>query len=142
VSCIFTARVCTTSQVEGENGVNKTLGGPKRTLLSVFNTLKHCTNQQKGNELIETRQVSHATAPGPTCSHTFASFLVVSTIIRWNQSSNPSSNYLRTTLGHFPFKLPIEKYNGACFIQSMLFSCPTAKNNGYSTCLSTVLSQI
>ncbi|KAJ7440880.1 hypothetical protein FB451DRAFT_1442806, partial [Mycena latifolia] len=39
ISNIFTAGVRTTGRVEGENRINKMIGGPKKTILQLFNGL-------------------------------------------------------------------------------------------------------
>ncbi|KAJ7465199.1 hypothetical protein FB451DRAFT_1179375 [Mycena latifolia] len=45
------------SRVESENRVNKSIGGPKKTLLQLFRGLNECTNDQHVQDLIRHRQI-------------------------------------------------------------------------------------
>ncbi|KAJ7713779.1 hypothetical protein B0H14DRAFT_2222238, partial [Mycena olivaceomarginata] len=54
----FTAGVWTTGRVESENLVNKIIGGPKKSLLQLFNGLNKRTNNQTKNDLIKKCQSS------------------------------------------------------------------------------------
>jgi hypothetical protein len=63
VSTIFTGGVRTTGRVEGENRVNKAIGGPKKTFLQLFNGLNDRTQEQTSKDLIQVRQVSGAMFP-------------------------------------------------------------------------------
>jgi hypothetical protein len=58
VSNIFTAGVLTNGRVESENRVNKVLGGPKKTLLQLFNNLNERTDGQTAREMVQARMVS------------------------------------------------------------------------------------
>ncbi|KAJ6540388.1 hypothetical protein B0H19DRAFT_959598, partial [Mycena capillaripes] len=58
VSNIFTAGVRTLGRVEGENRVNKSFGGPKKSFLQLFTGLNDCSEEQAANDLICMRQVS------------------------------------------------------------------------------------
>ncbi|KAJ7750637.1 hypothetical protein B0H16DRAFT_1263705, partial [Mycena metata] len=60
VGSIFTAGARTTGRVESENRVNKTIGGPKKTLLQLFRGLNERTNDQNVEDLIRHCQVKHA----------------------------------------------------------------------------------
>jgi len=57
VSNIFTAGVRTTGRVEGENRINKAIGGPKKTFLQLFNSFNERSEDQTRKELIQVRQV-------------------------------------------------------------------------------------
>lgn len=57
VSNIFTAGVRTTGRVEGENRINKLIGGPKKTNLQLFNGLNERSEDQSTSEMIRVRQV-------------------------------------------------------------------------------------
>lgn len=59
VSSIFTAGVRTNGRCEGENCVNKGIGGPKVTLLQLFNGLNKRTNGQSVKEMDHIRAVGH-----------------------------------------------------------------------------------
>lgn len=58
ISNVFTAGVRTTGRVEGENRINKAIGGPKKTFLQLFNGLNQRTEEQTNKDLIQVRQVS------------------------------------------------------------------------------------
>ncbi|KAH7903945.1 hypothetical protein BJ138DRAFT_1167358 [Hygrophoropsis aurantiaca] len=58
VSHVFTAGVRTNGRVESENRVNKALGGPKKPLLHLFNSLNERTNGQTVQEMIRVRESS------------------------------------------------------------------------------------
>ncbi|KAF7360034.1 hypothetical protein MVEN_00731200 [Mycena venus] len=58
VGSTFTAGVRTTGRVKCENRVNKTIGGPKKTLLQLFRGLNEHTNDQKVQDLIRQRQLA------------------------------------------------------------------------------------
>ncbi|KAF7361212.1 hypothetical protein MSAN_01153300 [Mycena sanguinolenta] len=58
IGSTFTAGVRTSGRVEAENGVNKTIGGPKKSLLQLFKGLNDRTNGQTQNDLIRQRQSS------------------------------------------------------------------------------------
>lgn len=58
IGSVFTAGTRTTGRVESENRVNKVIGGPKKTLLQLFNGLNDRTNDQTELDLIRQRQVS------------------------------------------------------------------------------------
>ena len=58
VSHAFTAGVHTNGHVESENRVNKVLGGPKKTLLQVFNSLNDWTEGQTVKEMTAACMVS------------------------------------------------------------------------------------
>ncbi|KAJ7696331.1 hypothetical protein B0H14DRAFT_2418532 [Mycena olivaceomarginata] len=57
ISSTFTAGVRTTGRVESENRVNKVIGGPKKTLLQLFDGLNNRTNDQTENDLIRQREL-------------------------------------------------------------------------------------
>jgi hypothetical protein len=61
IGSTFTAGVRTTGRVESENSVNKIIGGPKKSLLQLFNGLNERANNQTENDLIRQRQVSTLT---------------------------------------------------------------------------------
>ncbi|KAJ7234079.1 hypothetical protein C8J57DRAFT_1090006 [Mycena rebaudengoi] len=52
VSNIFTAGVRTSGRVEGENRVNKSIGGPKKSFLQLFTGLNDRSEEQAANDLI------------------------------------------------------------------------------------------
>lgn len=54
----FTCGVRTNGRVEGENRVNKAIGGPKKSLKALFDGLNERTNGQGVQELIKVRDVS------------------------------------------------------------------------------------
>jgi hypothetical protein len=58
VSNIFTAGVRTTGRVEGENRINRMIGGPKKTFLQLFEGLNERSQDQTTKDLIQIRQVS------------------------------------------------------------------------------------
>ncbi|KAJ7205782.1 hypothetical protein GGX14DRAFT_397480 [Mycena pura] len=58
ISNVFTAGVRTTGRVESENRVNKIIGGPKKTLLQLFNGLNERTEDQTSKDLAQVRQSS------------------------------------------------------------------------------------
>ncbi|KAJ7821487.1 hypothetical protein B0H13DRAFT_1920679 [Mycena leptocephala] len=58
ISNVFTAGVRTTGRVEGENRINKAIGGPKKTFLQLFNGLNQRTEDQTAKDLIQVRQSS------------------------------------------------------------------------------------
>ncbi|KAJ7936968.1 hypothetical protein B0H13DRAFT_1589272 [Mycena leptocephala] len=53
ISNVFTAGVRTTGRVEGENRINKAIGGPKKTFLQLFNGLNERTGDQTAKGLIQ-----------------------------------------------------------------------------------------
>ncbi|KAJ7123892.1 hypothetical protein C8R43DRAFT_899499, partial [Mycena crocata] len=53
VSNIFTAGVRTSGRSEGENRINKIIGGPKKTFLQLFNGLNARTEDQTRRDLIQ-----------------------------------------------------------------------------------------
>ena len=53
----FTCGVCTNGRVESENCVNKTIGGPKKSLKQLFDGLNKRTKGQATQELIRVRDV-------------------------------------------------------------------------------------
>jgi hypothetical protein len=57
VSHVFTAGVRTNGHVKVENHINKALGGPKKTLLQLFNNLNEQTNGQLAQEMMKTHDV-------------------------------------------------------------------------------------
>lgn len=59
ISSTFTAGVRTNGRSESENRVNKALGGPKKTLLQLFDSLNERTSQQTVDEMVRVREVSH-----------------------------------------------------------------------------------
>ena len=59
VSHTFTAGIHTNGQVESENHVNKALGGLKKTLLQVFNSLNDQADGQTVKEMTAAHMVSH-----------------------------------------------------------------------------------
>ena len=59
ISTTFTAGVRTNGRIESENRVNKTLGGPKQTLLGLFNNLNECTDGQTAKEMTQVWMVSY-----------------------------------------------------------------------------------
>lgn len=58
VSHVFTAGIRTNGRVEVENRINKVFGGPKKTLLQLFNSLNERTNGQTIQEMVKVREVS------------------------------------------------------------------------------------
>jgi hypothetical protein len=58
VSNVFTAGVKTTGRVEGENRINKAIGGPKKSFLQLFDGLNERTEEQTTKDLIQVRNVS------------------------------------------------------------------------------------
>jgi hypothetical protein len=58
VSNVFTAGVRTTGRVEGENRINKAIGGPKKSFLQLFDGLNSRTEEQTTKDLIQVRNVS------------------------------------------------------------------------------------
>lgn len=58
LSHVFTAGVRTNGRVESENRVVKTFGGPKKTILQLFDSLNERTNGQTVKEMAQVRQVS------------------------------------------------------------------------------------
>ncbi|KAF8837069.1 hypothetical protein BDN67DRAFT_909914 [Paxillus ammoniavirescens] len=56
----FTAGIRTNGRVEVENQTNKMLGGPKKSLLELFNNLNECTNGQSAQEMIRARELLRA----------------------------------------------------------------------------------
>ncbi|KAF7359582.1 hypothetical protein MVEN_00681900 [Mycena venus] len=58
VSNVFTAGVRTTGRAEGENRINKAIGGPKKTFLQLFEGLNKRTQDQTTQDLIQVRQSS------------------------------------------------------------------------------------
>ncbi|KAJ7641616.1 hypothetical protein FB45DRAFT_702424, partial [Roridomyces roridus] len=63
ISSTFTAGVRTTGRVESENRVNKIIGGPKKTLLQLFDGLNARTDEQTENDLIRQRQLHEYGGP-------------------------------------------------------------------------------
>lgn len=59
ISQLFTAGIRTTSRIEAENKVNKSLVGPKDTFFSAYKKLNTRTDEQKEKEIIALRDVSH-----------------------------------------------------------------------------------
>jgi MULE transposase domain len=57
ISHVFTAGIRTNGRVEAENCVNKAFGGPKKTLLQLFDSLNEHTNGQTAKEMTAVRQV-------------------------------------------------------------------------------------
>lgn len=57
ISTRFTAGIQTNGQPEVENCITKALSGPKMTLFQVFKALVQCSEDQKSDELVQTRQV-------------------------------------------------------------------------------------
>jgi hypothetical protein len=57
VSHIFTAGIRTNGRVEVENRINKVFGGPKKTLLQLFNSLNERTDGQTVQEMVRVREV-------------------------------------------------------------------------------------
>ncbi|KAJ6482220.1 hypothetical protein C8R47DRAFT_982076, partial [Mycena vitilis] len=53
ISNVFTAGVRTTGRVEGENRINKAIGGPKKSLLQLFNGLNERSEDQTAKSLIQ-----------------------------------------------------------------------------------------
>ncbi|KAJ7208121.1 hypothetical protein B0H12DRAFT_1034314 [Mycena haematopus] len=66
MSNVFTAGVRTTGRLEGENRINSTIGGPKKTFLQLFNGLNERTEDQTAKDLIQMLR-DHA---GPFALHT------------------------------------------------------------------------
>ncbi|KAG0691719.1 hypothetical protein DFH29DRAFT_986169 [Suillus ampliporus] len=54
VSHVFTAGIRTNGHVKVENHINKALGGPKKTLLQLFENLNDWTNGQSAQEMMKT----------------------------------------------------------------------------------------
>jgi len=61
VSFGFTAGTCTNGRIETENRVNKTIGGPKKTLKQLFDGLNNQTDGQTVQEMVRVREVSSMT---------------------------------------------------------------------------------
>ena len=59
ISTTFTAGVRTNGCIESENRVNKTLGGPKQTLLGLFNNLNERTDGKTAKEMTQVWMVSY-----------------------------------------------------------------------------------
>ena len=57
VSSIFTAGIRTNGRCEVENRINKTIGGPKKTLFQLFNGLNDRTDGQSAQEMVRVRDV-------------------------------------------------------------------------------------
>jgi hypothetical protein len=57
VSHVFTAGIRTNGRVEVENRINKVFGGPKKTLLQLFNSLNERANGQTVQEMVRVREV-------------------------------------------------------------------------------------
>lgn len=57
VSNIFTGGVRTTGRAEGENRINKIIGGPKKTFLQLFEGLNQRSQDQSTKELVQVREV-------------------------------------------------------------------------------------
>ena len=57
ISQVFTAGIRTNGCVEAENQVNKAFGGPKKTLLQLFDSLNERTNGQTAKEMTAMQQV-------------------------------------------------------------------------------------
>jgi len=55
----FTCGVRTNGRVEGENRVNKIIGGPKKSAMQLFNGLNEHTSGQGVQDMIRVRDVSH-----------------------------------------------------------------------------------
>lgn len=58
ISCRFTAGIRTNGRVESENRTNKILGGPKTSLVQLFENLNQRTREQVSKEQIAVRNVS------------------------------------------------------------------------------------
>jgi hypothetical protein len=58
--------VRTTGRVEGENRINKAIGGPKKSFLQLFDGLNERTEEQTTKDLIQvaTHSMSNAHAAG------------------------------------------------------------------------------
>ena len=67
VSFKFTAGTRTNGRVETENRVNKTIGGPKKTLKQLFDGLNNRTDGQTVQEMVRVREVSPMTHMLPHC---------------------------------------------------------------------------
>jgi hypothetical protein len=63
VGQVFTAGVRTNGRVKSENRVNKTLGGPKTTLLELFHWLNERTESQSVQEMTHVREVRGFSLP-------------------------------------------------------------------------------
>lgn len=61
ISCQFTAGIRTNGRVESENRTNKILGGPKTSLVQLFENLNQRTRDQIAKERITMRDVSDTT---------------------------------------------------------------------------------
>ena len=57
ISQVFTAGIRTNGCVEAENRVNKAFGGPKKTLLQLFDSLNERTDGQTAKEMTAMQQV-------------------------------------------------------------------------------------
>ena len=53
----FTCGIRTNGRVEGENWVNKLIGGPKKSAIQLFNGLNECTKGQGVQEMIRVHDV-------------------------------------------------------------------------------------
>ncbi|KAF8161944.1 hypothetical protein K438DRAFT_1776222 [Mycena galopus ATCC 62051] len=58
VSNVFTGGVRTTGRAEGENRINKIIGGPKKTFLQLFEGLNQRSQDQTTKELVQVRESS------------------------------------------------------------------------------------
>ncbi|KAJ7602456.1 hypothetical protein DFH06DRAFT_1417809, partial [Mycena polygramma] len=63
IGSTFTAGVRTTGRVESENRVNKIIGGPKKSLLQLFDGLNERTTNQTEDDLIRQRQLRKHAGP-------------------------------------------------------------------------------
>lgn len=72
ISNVFTADVRTTGRVEGENRINKAIGGPKKTFLQLFDGLNQRTEDQTAKDLIQVRQVGQTCLSFASLPHSFS----------------------------------------------------------------------
>lgn len=105
VGSIFTAGVRTTGRAEGENRVNKMIGGPKKSFLQLFEGLNQRSDEQATNNLIQVRQAG-VFLP----SESFTALMHILQSSRRRHESNLESLFLQ------PLKL-IRQYGGPFALQ-------------------------
>ena len=119
VSHAFTAGVHTNGCVESENHVNKALGGPKKTLLQVFNSLNDQTEGQTVKEMTAARMVSDFHLIW-SLNNTFPSPLVINTTLILREYIRISLYSFDNMLVHTPCRSTGSRCKNPCTIEQRL----------------------
>lgn len=125
VSHAFTAGVHTNGRVESENCINKALGGAKKTLLQVFNSLNDQTEGQTVKEMTAACMVSDfhliwSLKWACWLNNTFPSPLVINTTLILRQYIGISSYSFNNMLVHTPCRSAGSRCKNPCTIKQRL----------------------